>query len=715
MNCPRCQHTLRDTASFCDRCGLDVRGHAPQQPQPPGPVSEPTQPSAPPDPLVGHVIDSKYEVLARLGEGGMGAVYRARRRLIGDDVAVKVLLPRYVSDAEMLERFRREARAAAMLHHPNVVTIFDYGEARGEESFAYIVMELLEGESLRDVLRRDGRLAPARALRLLFETCAGVGAAHRRHVLHRDLKPDNIIVLPSRDDWQHETVKVVDFGIAKLRDLSGESTLTVAGSVMGTPHYMSPEQCRGESLDPRADVYSLGVILYEMLAGVPPYVATTPTGVIAKHLTEPPPRLPPHLGLPSELEQTIARALAKDPAARHSDAVELAREVQSRISMLQSPEQAAAVSHLLPQGAPPLTPAPGANLAATRRETPPDQGNGSASFAQLPPTSLDPRGGQAFLPTQAPPPRSRAGLYTFLAVAAVLLGAAAAVGALFYSGLVKFDWGEETATGGRGASPTPTAAPTPTPQPSPVTQSFANNIPIEIPSSGSAAPYPSTIEVNNMPGRVRKVTVRIHNVSHSLLSDLTVVLVAPSGENLVLCSRVPGSYRLLDTTLGFEDNAPHVTATVATSRRASYVTQQSPSGNRAYNTNDDEDEDENVSNSNTPTTGKTIIPSGVYRPTGPKGSDSAIPGVTTSTATSLAVFQRSTANGPWKLYVYDHVSGDSGRIAGGWSLSLTVDPSAQPAASVRSANESAALLPAPQLYFMPADGRAALPSRRRTM
>ncbi|MGB8509166.1 MAG: protein kinase, partial [Pyrinomonadaceae bacterium] len=279
------------------------------------------------DPLAGRGLDGKYELIDMLGEGGMGAVYRARRVHIGDEVAVKVLHPKFVTDGAATERFRREARAAAQLHHPNIVTIHDYGEARGGDTIAYIVMELLSGASLRELLKREGRFTTARAVALMRDICAGVGAAHRRHIVHRDIKPDNIITLAPDADRERETVKVVDFGIAKLRDLASENTLTQTGAVVGTPYYMSPEQCRGESLDARADVYSLGALLYEMLAGTPPFSAPSVTGVIAKHLTEAPPPLPANLNVPPALEAVVMRALSKDPQARQADAADFAREI----------------------------------------------------------------------------------------------------------------------------------------------------------------------------------------------------------------------------------------------------------------------------------------------------------------------------------------------------------------------------------------------------
>jgi serine/threonine protein kinase len=331
MKCPQCQHVLRDDARFCDGCGISmISFDTPTERIDPGALADIL---SPPDPLLGQVLDSKYELVARLGEGGMGMVYRARRVHIGDEVAVKVLHRSFVADEDAVERFRREARAAAMLRHPNVVTIHDFGEARGTAAPAYIVMELVEGASLRVLLRSVGRLAPARAVALMQDICAGVGAAHRRGIVHRDLKPDNIIVLPPDVEGERETAKVVDFGIAKLRDHAAAlPTLTQAGTLIGTPYYMSPEQCRGDELDARSDVYSLGAVLYEMLAGAPPFIATHMTGVVTKHLTEPPQPFAPDAAIPRILESVCLRALSKDVNARQPEATTFGRELQAALS-----------------------------------------------------------------------------------------------------------------------------------------------------------------------------------------------------------------------------------------------------------------------------------------------------------------------------------------------------------------------------------------------
>ena len=322
--CPSCERFLKKEAMFCAECGLPLSlpGAAHPYYENQYQASLPTVRLFDVDPLIGHVIEGKYELVVKLGEGGMSVVYRARRVHIGDDVAVKILLGKFVKDDAALARFRREARAAAMLRHPNVITIHDFGEADDEKAPAYIVMEFIRGTPLRDLLKSENRFPVERALRLMRGICAGVSAAHRQGVVHRDLKPENILVVAPDDDFEFESVRVVDFGLAKLLADAGAGP---AGTVVGTPYYMSPEQGMGEPLDTRSDVYSLGAMFYEMLSGARPFDAETVSGVINRHLYEPPLPLPSSLGIPRRVSTAIMQALAKDPDERPQTAGDLAR------------------------------------------------------------------------------------------------------------------------------------------------------------------------------------------------------------------------------------------------------------------------------------------------------------------------------------------------------------------------------------------------------
>lgn len=324
--CPACECFLNKEAMFCAVCGLPLSlpGSAHPYYENRYQASLPTVRLFDVDPLIGHVIDGKYELAAKLGQGGMSVVYRARRVHIGDDVAVKILLGKFVKDDAALARFRREARAAAMLRHPNVITIHDFGETDDEQAPAYIVMEFVRGTPLRDLLKSENRFPVERALRLMRGICAGVSAAHRQGVVHRDLKPENILVVAPDDDFEFESVRVVDFGLAKLL---ADAETGPAGTVVGTPYYMSPEQGMGEPLDTRSDVYSLGAMFYEMLSGTRPFDAETVSGVINRHLYEPPLPLPAALGIPRRVSTAIMQALAKDPDERPQTAGDLARSM----------------------------------------------------------------------------------------------------------------------------------------------------------------------------------------------------------------------------------------------------------------------------------------------------------------------------------------------------------------------------------------------------
>jgi serine/threonine-protein kinase len=321
---------LADDAQFCGTCGLPTSRHPSDAATQ---INEPRITNSPrDDPRVGLILDSKYKLIESLGQGGMGSVFRAERLHIGDEVAVKLLHPDLVREKQALERFRREARTAAVIRHPNVVSIHDFNDGTGETREAYIVMELVQGVSLGTLLRREGRMSPQRAARLMQDICAGVGVAHRQGLLHRDLKPDNVIVVPPSHEGDEETAKVVDFGLAKVRDVTAQTALTQTGAVLGTLYYMSPEQCSGEELDARADVYSLGAMLYEMLTGAPPFRSNNFAGLISKHLHEPPPHFPPSFGVSTAIESVCIRALAKNRDQRQPDAIAFARDLHDALT-----------------------------------------------------------------------------------------------------------------------------------------------------------------------------------------------------------------------------------------------------------------------------------------------------------------------------------------------------------------------------------------------
>jgi serine/threonine protein kinase len=281
------------------------------------------------DPLLRRVFEGKYRLDERLGGGGMGTVYRATHLLIDRPVAIKVLSQRFVGDSTAKQRFRREARAAGRMHHPNAVSVTDFGATA--DGYLYIVMELLEGRTLRDLLAREAPLDVARVVSIMLQTCAAVSAAHDVGLIHRDLKPANIFI--EQRSNTPAVVKVLDFGVAKfaVEEQADDDyqTLTQVGAIIGTPRYMSPEQCSGSgSVTPASDVYSLGIILYEMLSGVVPFHAETPLAIALRHVSEPPRPLREIVpDVPEKLEAIAHKALAKHPGDRYADANELRRAI----------------------------------------------------------------------------------------------------------------------------------------------------------------------------------------------------------------------------------------------------------------------------------------------------------------------------------------------------------------------------------------------------
>jgi eukaryotic-like serine/threonine-protein kinase len=285
-------------------------------------------------PSPGDVIEGRYRVDSIHGRGGMGAVYRATDVDLERPVAIKVLHPQLVGDDSMLRRFRQEARSAARLRHPNAVTVYSFGQL--PTGAAYIAMEMIEGTTLRDELRKRGRFSVEEAAHILGQVADAVAAAHDVGLVHRDIKPDNIM-LEQRPGGI--AAKVLDFGIAKLVTAGADTErLTIPQAIVGTPVYMSPEQARGDEIDSRSDIYSLGIVLYEILSGQVPFRADTPVALALKHVTELPPSLrsvAPYLSV--AVETVVMRTLSKDPAERPQTALDLAQQFWESVSTATAP------------------------------------------------------------------------------------------------------------------------------------------------------------------------------------------------------------------------------------------------------------------------------------------------------------------------------------------------------------------------------------------
>ena len=324
----------------------------------------------------GKLLNDRYQLLESQGKGGMATVYRARDKMLERDVAIKLLRDDYSDDEEFRERFRQEARAAANLSHPNIVTVHDFGFDVGK---LFIVMEFVDGPDLKTLIRRQGRVSVNDAIFLMVQACAGIGYAHRAGLVHCDVKPHNFLVTPDR------RLKVTDFGIA--RALSTIKHDEYSDVVWGSPQYFAPEQATGGAPSPASDVYSLGIILYELLSGTLPFVAPTPEELARLHMTETPVLLSEYIpDIPPALEQIVAKVLSKEPSRRYRTADQFGRVLEtfgirqpaSTSQPISVPVQPPPVD--IPEYTPEPEPAPTYQHIPVKEEEPP-----TFAYEELPP------------------------------------------------------------------------------------------------------------------------------------------------------------------------------------------------------------------------------------------------------------------------------------------------------------------------------------------
>lgn len=311
------------TAKVCTKCHAELTGDFTRCPYDGAELELP-----PEDKLIGTVFADRYEIVSVLGKGGMSVVYKARHKLMNRTVAIKLLHSHLVSDANAITRFQQEAQAASSLQHPNVITVYDFGLINGNQAF--LVMDCLEGTNLADILEKEGRLQPERAVKIFRQVCEGLDEAHRKGIIHRDLKPSNLCII--KTETGKELVKIVDFGIAKLLPQEGKQRqqLTQTGEIFGSPLFMSPEQCTGRILDPRSDIYSLGCVMYEALCGSPPLMGETAFDTMTMHVNNEPVALrkvAPDAHIPDQLETIVMRCLEKEPEHRYQSVSQLLQDL----------------------------------------------------------------------------------------------------------------------------------------------------------------------------------------------------------------------------------------------------------------------------------------------------------------------------------------------------------------------------------------------------
>ncbi len=438
--CPQCGTRFEQPIQYCPNDGSQTYEAS----------DDKTKPA---DPLLGRVIDGRYRIEQQIGEGGMGVVYQATHTVLQKRLALKVLRGDSGRDADVVQRFMQEAQAATSIGHPNIIDISDFG--RLPDGSVYFVMEFLDGTSLSDMIKRGGSVPTTEALHLVRQMASALEAAHARGIVHRDLKPDNIFIIRQGQDPRF--VKVLDFGVAKVGGAA--SKLTKTGMVFGTPHYMSPEQAAGHTVDQRTDIYALGVIMYEMFTGKVPFDADTFMGILSKHMFEPPARPSDVKGAAlGPLETVILRSLEKNPDHRYQSMAEMLADLDT-----------VAAGGTIHVGGRPGVPAPG-NLAGALQP---------AAAPEMVAAAEPKSGGKGIL------------LVALAVIALFVVGGGVGVAVFVLTGDDDGQALAQAPSGDGDAPPAPVAAP-PAPAPTAPAPAPAAEPPSPAPPALAAAPAPPT-------------------------------------------------------------------------------------------------------------------------------------------------------------------------------------------------------------------------------
>jgi predicted Ser/Thr protein kinase len=569
----------------------------------------------------------RYRIESELGRGGMSVVYLAEDPSLSRRVAIKVLAPELAADAAFRSRFIRESQLAAGLDHPNIVPVHEAGEVDGD---LFIAMRYVRGTDLRTLIEREGALEPERVAALLHPIASALDAAHRAGLVHRDVKPANILVALDQDE---EHPYLADFGLTKAT--TSKSGLTKTGTFMGTVDYVAPEQIQGDEVDGRTDEYSLACVMYQCLTATPPFEKGTDVATLFGHLQDPPPAVSDRrTGLPPEIDRVVARGMAKSKQDRYPRCVAMMDAFGQAIGISAPARDAAAAPTAFapPPGAPlPLPPPTGGQAVTETGSEQPTPGHAETVLPEAP-ASPGPTG-----PSEAPPEgnrRRRIVIIGGVAAAAVLAVIVAAVSL----------GGSDTPTGptvaaadtGAGSVTGPTATgPTSTPEnPFPV---FSSSDPITLPGAGDpglAEPYPSGIEVSGVDGTIADINVTLNGLTQVTPEDVAILLVGPQPDR-------PGA-----------------------------ILMQGVGGDRPLDVGFVTFDDESLEVITDPLVEGTFAPTAVD----PEGfQDGSAKAPSPDHFIPLSGFNGEDPNGTWELFLLDPSSGRRSQISLGWTITFEID------------------------------------------